>query len=272
MIGLDSCLQHLKSHIFLARGRKPYARGYLSYRQIQLERYLNTSFPEGSLPPAWGQWLDERVVEYPWFFSRLPSATGNVLDAGSVLNHDYVLSHEKLQNKTITIFTLAPEDESYWDRGISYLYGDLRDCCCRDDYFDWVVSISTLEHVGMNNTRFYTSDKSKNECRPESYLEALTELRRVLKSRGVLFLSLPFGRAENHQWLQIFDKSGVEKILDAFQPASSRELYFRYASSGWQLSSEHDCRDARYFDSSKSNGATPEFAAAEAVVCLELVK
>jgi hypothetical protein len=272
MSGLQSYLHHLKSRVFLAYGRRPYARGYLSYRQMQLERYLNTSFPEGILPQGWGRWLDERVIECPWFLTRLPCEPGKLLDAGSVLNHHYMLCHEKLLNKTITIHTLAPESESYWNRGISYLYGDLRDCCYRDDYFDWIVSISTLEHVGMNNTRFYTSDKSKNECRPESHLQALAELRRVLKGRGVLFLTLPFGRAENHQWLQVFDTSGIEKILDTFQPASFREQYFRYTSSGWQVSSDHDCRDARYFDSSQSDTVGTEFAAAEAVICLELVK
>lgn len=230
------------------------------------------TFPEGVLPEGWGRWLDERAVEYPWFLSRLPQIPGRLLDAGSALNHQEVLCHEKLQNKALSIFTLAPESESYWDRGISYTYGDLRECCYRDDYFDWVVSISTLEHVGMNNTRFYTSDKSRNECRPESHLEALTELRRVLKGGGVLFLTLPFGRAADLQWLQIFDASGVENILDVFRPASFRELYFRYTSSGWQISCQRDCRDSRYFDASQGDTVATELAAAEAVVCLELVK
>jgi len=272
MFGVDSYLDRLKSYLFLAHGRRPYARGYFSYRQLQLEKYLNASFRSGNLPDGWGLWLDERVVEYPWFLSRLPCAPGKLLDAGSVLNHDYVLSHPKLQNKAITIFTLAPEPESYWKRGISYLYGDLRDCGYRNEYFDWIVSISTLEHIGMNNTRLYTTDKSKDECQPESDLQAVTELRRIVRSGGTLYLTLPFGRAEYHEWLQIFDKEKVENLLNVFGPASFHEIYFRYTNSGWQLSSADECRDARYFDSWRTGWTRTELAAAEAVVCLELVK
>jgi SAM-dependent methyltransferase len=272
MISLKSNLRRLKSSVFVMRGRRPYARGYDSYRRIQLEEYLYRELVNCALPRDWGLWLDERAVEYPWFFSRLPHTPGNLLDAGSVLNHDYVLSQEKLRNKTLSIFTLAPESENYCDRGISYVYGDLRECCYRDDYFDWIVSISTLEHVGMNNTLFYSSDHSKDECDPESHLQALSELRRVLKRGGVLYLTLPFGHAQIRGWLQIFDAEMVRKVLDVFRPASSREVYFRYTNSGWQVSSPDECRDARYFDPSNAGTIKTDFAAAEAVVCLELVK
>ena len=272
MISLESNLQRLKSRIFLKHGHRPYARGYGSYRRIQLQEYLRKGLPQGGLPEGWGRWLDERVVEYPWFLSRLPPTPGKLLDAGSVLNYDYVLRHERLNNKTISIFTLAPESESYCNRGISYVYGDLREICFRDNYFDWIASISTLEHVGMNNTLFYTNDNSKNECDPESHLQALLELRRILKTDGVLYLSLPFGRAQIRGWLQTFDRDMVQKLLAVFRPASSRELYFRYTPSGWQISSPDECHDAGYFDPSQSTTLRTDFAAAEAVVCLELMK
>jgi len=272
MVSLESNLRRLKLRIFLMQGRRPYACGYRSYRQIRLKEYLGKRLPDCALPEGWGLWLDERVVEYPWFFSRLPDTPGKLLDAGSVLNYDYVLSHKALTNKNICIFTLAPESESYCNRGISYVYGDLRQTCYRDDYFDWIVSISTLEHVGMNNTLFYTNDTSKDESDPESHLQALSELRRILKTSGVLYLTLPFGRAQIHGWLQVFDTDMVQKLLDVFRPSSSRETYFRYINSGWQISSPGECRDARYFDPSDGGTVRTDFAAAEAVVCLELVK
>lgn len=272
MRSLKFNLRRLKSRIFLANGRRPYARGYFSYRQIHLPQYIHRDLPEGKLPEGWGLWLDERAVEYPWFFSRLPGRAGNLLDAGSVLNHEYVLSHEKLKNKKISIYTLAPETESHWNRGISYVYGDLRECSYRSECFDWVVSLSTLEHVGMDNTLFYTKDRSKNEYAPESHLQALLELRRVLKDHGVLYLTLPFGRSQSLGWLQIFDSAMVEKVIAVFQPRSVSKVYFRYTKRGWQFSSADDCSEAGYFDSSQGQFRKTDFAAAEAAVCLELVK
>ena len=269
---MHSTVKRLKSSVFQRYTRRPFGRGYLSYRQIQLPQYVNALFPERTLPEGWGLWLDERAVEYPWFFSRLPAEEGRLLDVGSVLNYDFVLSHPKLNHKTISILTLAPEADCYWRRGISYVYGDIRDCCFHDDYFDWVACISTLEHVGMNNTQFYTADATKNERNPESQWAAVAELRRIVRPGGVLYLTLPFGQYADHGWLQVFDAARVDRLLEVFHPQASRIDYFRYTSTGWQLSSAAECRDARYFDALQRNGSVTDLAAAEAVVCLELAK
>lgn len=269
---MRSTVKRLKSDIFQRYARRPFGRGYLAYRQLRLPEYVNTSLPEGRLAEGWGLWLDERTVEYPWFFSRLPFDEGRLLDAGSVLNYDFVLSHPKLRNKALSIVTLAPEAECYWRRGISYVFGDIRDCCFRENYFDWVACISTLEHVGMNNTRFYTSDHSRNERKPESQLQAVVELRRVLRTGGVLYVTLPFGRDHDYGWLQVFDAHRVARLMNAFQPAASRVAYFRYGPTGWQTAEAHECRDAGYFDSSQHDHSATDLAAAEAIVCLELTK
>src|SRR5579864_7901389 len=272
MQALHLNVRRLKSRVFMTHGRRPFARGYGAYRDLTLRGYLQKGVPEGVLPDGWGMWLDERAVEYPWLLSRLPFGPGRLLDAGSALNYEYVLSHEKLQNKSVSIFTLAPESESFWNRGISYVYGDLRDCCYRDEYFDWIASISTLEHVGMNNTQLYTNDPSNNEFQPESYLQAVTELRRVLKSGGMLYVTLPFGRVESLGWLQIFDTARIDRLLNTFRPASYHCEYFRYTEAGWQIASPDECRDARYFNYWQDRGKRTDLAAAEAVVCLELIK
>ncbi|HWH57141.1 MAG TPA: class I SAM-dependent methyltransferase [Terriglobales bacterium] len=272
MSKLSSSMRRFKSGVFQRYTRRPFGRGYLSYRQTQLPQYVTASLPPDVLPEGWGLWLDERAVEYPWFFSRLPAAEGRLLDAGSVLNYDFVLSHPKLKNKAVSILTLAPEADCYWRRGISYVYGDIRDCCFRDNYFDWIACISTLEHVGMDNTQFYTADVTKNEHSPESQLQALAELRRVLKPGGVLYLTVPCGRAADHGWLQVFDATRVQMLLDAFRPEACRTQYFRYTSAGWNTASADECSEARYFDSSQQDGSLTELAAAEAVVCLELAK
>ena len=43
------------------------------------------------LPARYGFRVDERVVEYPWLFSRFFAGEGTLLDAGSTLNFDYLL-------------------------------------------------------------------------------------------------------------------------------------------------------------------------------------
>ena len=55
------------------------------------------------LPKQYGEFLDERVVEYPWLISRIGQGEGKLLDAGSIFNFAYLLENQKLKNKDINI-------------------------------------------------------------------------------------------------------------------------------------------------------------------------
>src|SRR5215213_10351041 len=144
---------------YLLTGKRPWSRGYGEYRLKELRRVLDSGdFNAEALPHGYGFRLDERIIEYPWLLSRLPRGSGALLDAGSVLNHDFLLLRETLREKRMFISTLAPEPISYNEYRISYVYEDLRASCFRDSYFDWIISLSTIEHIGMDNTLLYTED------------------------------------------------------------------------------------------------------------------
>ena len=52
----------------------------------------------------------------------------------------------------LTTVTLAAEERSFPDRGITYVYADRRELPFPNDTIDTVMSISVLEHVGMDMT------------------------------------------------------------------------------------------------------------------------
>ena len=216
---------------------------------------------------------DRRATSYPWLFSRLPERAGRLLDAGSVLNHDYLLDHRSLAEKHLFIATLAPEPACYWHRSISYVFEDLRHTVYRDECFDWIVSLSTVEHIGMDNTMLYTSDEEKRESDRHAYTSALSEFARVLKPGGTLYLSVPFGQARDHGWFQVFDAEMVDRLIDSFSPRNVTETHFRYLPEGWVRSDREASRDATYFDIHKSSDFGVDYAAgSRAVVCLEMVR
>ena len=259
---------------FLRQGGVPWSRGYEEYREDQLARALAPpSVHPDKLPEGFGTGLDERIVEIPWLFSRLPPSAARLLDAGSTLNRKICLEHPRLRQRKVHVCTLEPEADCFWRNGVAYLFEDLRNLPYRDGWFDEIACLSVLEHVGMDNTRHYTQDARFQEATPSGAVLAMGEFHRVLRPGGKLYLSVPFGRAVSHGWLRIFDRAGVEELLAGF-PAAHREIHvYRYCQQGWQTSSMDEAAGAVFFDVHAGKPWSPsQPASSGAVCCVELRK
>jgi SAM-dependent methyltransferase len=272
---------------YLKSDRRPWREGYYEYREQRLSEAVNDEallnlFAENQLlPQGYGYRLDARIIEIPWVLSRARKSSGRFLDAGSALNYDFVLTSPALKDKQTTIVTLAPEGQAFWQLGVSYVFGDLRDLDFRDERFDSVACISTIEHIGMDNTMYAEDLEVARRSDPGEFVLAVKELRRVLKNGGSLFISFPFGRYENHGWFQQFDAALVDTLVAAFAPSRHQEAIFQYHPDGWQRSNREACKDCEFFDVHTSKYADPnstieypsDYPAGErAVACLELVK
>lgn len=264
---------------YLAGERIPWSDGYGEYRwqvteEALADAALMRAFAEGgALPAGFGVNLDERVIEYPWVLARLPSGPGRLLDAGSTFNYPNILARPAVAEKQLVIVTLAPSMFMERKPSVSYLFDDLRDLILRDSVFDTAVCISTLEHIGLDNTLLYAKDARLAEHDMIGYQPALSEMRRVLKPGGRLLLTVPFGKAEDHGWLQQFDEAGVRRIIEQFGGPVVTEAYYRYTSDGWQLSTTAACANDRYYNvHAASEPAADGAAAARAVCCLELIR
>jgi SAM-dependent methyltransferase len=271
--GFEPVIAAIKSWLFRLFSRHHSThRWYGHYKQRALRRVLNCPFSPQDLPHGYGRWLDERLVEYPWMLSRLPEGAADLLDAGSTLNQRLILSHPRMRDKNITIFTLAPETECYWRDRVSYVFGDLRNMYFRDRSFSIVVCLSVLEHVGLD-TRMYDPRKLAEERDPEAYLAAVHEMHRVLKPGGSCLISVPYGKYQLRSWLQVFDSVMVDRILATFRPAKHDVKFFRYTEKdGWQASSREEAADAPYFDLHSDTPWTGCPAGAGAIACLDLRK
>jgi SAM-dependent methyltransferase len=216
------------------------------------------------LPRSYGVGLDERVIEYPWLFARGPR--GRVLDAGSALNHQHILDQLLKEIESLAIITLEPEAVAFTERRISYVYGDLRDLPFRDAWFDTVVSLSTLEHVGMDNTSYGSRVSVADDPDAELRL-AVAELRRVLRPNGELLLSVPFGAFEDHGWFRQFGNRELDLLLELLEPAVLTMEIFRYNADGWSRSDRRSASDASYRGPTVP-AAMDGAAAARAVACV----
>lgn len=273
----------LKLLIYRLKGKKPWSRGYIASRTEFIKQSLARNFDINSIPKNHGIGFDERVIEYPWIFSRLSKNKSKLLDAGSVLNFEYILKHSCLKEKQITISTLSPEQNCFWFKNVSYVYEDFRDSCFKDEYFDEIICLSTLEHVGLDNN-VYLHGGAESGIKGDTlganpaemtgtYLHAIAELERILKPGGKLFLSMPFGKHIKHGWLQVFDYKMIDKIYSQFSFSDKQEWIYLYTFDGWKSSSREEASNAIYYDKHNLNSKKIDsLAASESVICIELTK
>jgi SAM-dependent methyltransferase len=269
--------RRLKADLWKRQGRIPGGYGANAAKWIAIENAVR----EGG-DGRYGRddaGLDERIVEYAWLFDRLRALDGasrRVLDAGSVLNHPPVLAAWRDQLRApVSIVTLGYEGYADVSDRVRYEFADLRELPYRDAWFDVSVSLSTVEHIGLDN-RIYGEAAGAVATAGNPGMEArraIEELHRVTKPAGTLLLSVPYGTRSNRGWFRILDAEDLALLTGARGWATIRTRFFRAFREGWREVTAGEAADAGYNEPRNRPGeqtAPPHVAAAEAVALVEM--
>jgi SAM-dependent methyltransferase len=264
---------------YLNKGMISWSPGYSEYRTLEIIKAINNNSLLkkfiNTIPQGFGLKLDERIVEYPWIFSNLSNSEGMLLDAGSTFNFEYIVNHPTVSRKQLSIFTFYPERNYYSSKRISYIFGDLRNMPFKDCLFDEIVCQSTLEHVDMDNSiyGYQIDNKASQMGKSYEYIKAISELHRVLKSKGMLLITFPFGKYENHGFFQQFDNEMVEKLMEVLRNGKVETYFFLYTQGGWRYSTLEECYDSISYNPHTGVGKGNDGAAhSRSICCIRFTK
>jgi len=161
----------------------------------------------GLLRGGWSQ----RVVEYPWVLRQLRVFVprgARVLDVGcSESVHSHVLPY-----MGYGVWGLDINDYPYKPRQMVFVKCDVHDTGLPSNFFDAIVVVSTIEHIGLPVYGQVGFDIDGD-------VKAIEELRRILKPGGYLIITTPFAGREFRivpgERLKLL-KRGFEVIVEEF--------------------------------------------------------
>jgi SAM-dependent methyltransferase len=168
---------------------------------------------------------DERVVEIPWALSRLRSS-GRVLEVGYAFAEPVYLAGLLRAGVELVGVDLAERDVE----GMERLRADVRSLPLADGSVDQVLLVSTLEHVGADNTAYGLDAESD----PRSRVDALRELGRVVGSRGTLLVTVPLGEPGDHGWFRLDDVAGWNALFAAAGLFVEEQEAYELGDEGWR--------------------------------------
>ena len=195
---------------------------------------------------------DERVVEVPWVLSRLVRS-GRVLEVGYAYAEAAYLGALLRAGVAVVGVDLAERDVD----GIERIVADVRALPLADGAVDQVLLVSTLEHVGADNSAYGLAA----ERDPGSRVEALRELARVLRPGGRLLVTVPLGEPGDHGWFRLDDVSGWNRLFASAGLFVEEQEAYELAGDGWRASPSFRPEGVGYGDRGP---------AASAVLCTEL--
>jgi len=164
--------------------------------------------------------VNERIVEVPFVLRALDLAPGSrILDVGSQW------SILPLQLAALGYRTVASDLAGLAVRGSGpeIVQADIRRAPFRSGSFDAATMVSTLEHIGIG---FYDPRGAE-----DADVEVMKELRRIVKPRGLVVLTVPFGRAGAGPLQRSYDRARLDAVTTGWTWEIAR--FFKRDGAAW---------------------------------------
>jgi len=148
---------------------------------------------DGSIKPnmifhrSWDK-LHSRCIEYP-FAASMVKPDLRILDVGSAKADKVWI--DWLSGLNCEVYVTDFDEFDNCPPGLKFIKADVRKLPIEDNYFDIILAVSVIEHIGLEDSQVNAELKPLIDNEGDIY--AIEELSRVLKRSGKLVMTLPFG-------------------------------------------------------------------------------
>ena len=157
--------------------------------------------------------VNERIVELPVVFQIIDKPKSKILDVGC--NESLLSLHLASLGHEVTALDINPYEFAH--PNLKFIQADVNEIDLPTNHFDYVIFLSTLEHIGLG--------VYGEEGGAEGDKRAVQKARDVLKKRGKLILTVPFGAQEISPTQRIYSSNQIRKLLNGFKLKKS--FYFK---------------------------------------------
>lgn len=183
-----------------------YVTGRAFYR-YQLLRNDLAPFLGGILPLFSWKVASPRNKEYKWIIKELKQLrrsqeTKKLLDIGCSGSY---LCYELL-HQGFDVYGLDIEPYPRKKPTFKFYLADVSNTPFPNNYFDVIVAISALEHVGLG--------AYGDPVYPNGDLTALREIARILSPGGYLLITVPYAHIFSVTWQRIYDWKTLESLIN----------------------------------------------------------
>ncbi len=149
--------------------------------------------------------INERIVEIPWVFMNLGITQGKILDVGCCWSS---VSME-LASFGFEVWGIDLDPCALTHPNFKFIQGDVCRSSLPERFFDRVVDISTLEHIGLGHFQ--------DTIQPDGDRQAVQSIHRVLKTGGRFLMTVPFGQRCVTAWFRVYDSSSLAELIGPFK-------------------------------------------------------
>ena len=189
---------------------------------------------------------EERTLEYPFFVNWLlkQKSGADLLDVGCVMNNKLVSKILRERCNYVWLCNISIEKPVFVMNPVFYHLARLEESFPGGERFPLVTCLSTIEHIGYDNSQYGCQDPPKyTEPVLEPLIEVSRKLAQLTACKGSLLISVPYGHREVvlhpvtgkiHQ--QTFDYSSMKKALAVLETEgiSCKMEVFAAGEMGWK--------------------------------------